>query len=430
MIPRYTLPRMAAIWELEHRFQVWLRIEVLACEAWAQLGTIPRRALQAIQEKAAFDVGRIEELERTVRHEVVAFLTAVAERVGEPSRYLHLGLTSSDVMDTALAFQLQEAAALLSEDLDALLEVLKTLARTHRQTVMVGRTHGVHAEPITFGLKVARWYSEMLRNRDRLAQATDAVGYGKVSGAVGTYAHLPPSIEAYVCERLGLKPEPISSQIIPRDRHAQFLLTLATVGAGVENIATEIRHLQRTEVFEAAEPFTEGQKGSSAMPHKKNPVICEQVSGLCRILRANAIAALEDVPLWHERDISHSSVERVILPDSTILLDYLLAKMREVLEGLQVYPQHMEQNIQRTQGLLFSQRVLLALTEKGVSRDVAHHLVQRNAMRAWEAGVDFQALVLKDPELLQHLAPDEVAACFDLKPYLEHVDTIFARLGL
>ncbi|MEE9137399.1 MAG: adenylosuccinate lyase [candidate division NC10 bacterium] len=430
MIRRYSLPRMAAIWEPEHRFQVWLRIEVLACEAWAQLGKIPSQALEEIKARAAFDIRRIEEVEQTVRHEVMAFLTAVGERVGQPSCYIHFGLTSSDIMDTALAFQLQEAAEILLEDLDALLGTLKSVARTHKQTVMIGRTHGVHAEPITFGLKVARWYSEMLRNRERLEQAKEAVGYGKVSGAVGTYAHLPPSIEAYVCEKLGLKPEPISSQIVPRDRHAQFLGTLAIVGATLDNIATEIRHLQRTEVSEAAEPFTEGQKGSSAMPHKKNPVTCEQISGLNRVLRANAIAALENIPLWHERDISHSSVERVILPDSTILLDYLLTKMREVLEGLQVYPQQMERNLQRTHGLLFSQRVLLALTEKRVSREVAHHLVQRNAMKAWEGEVDFQALLSKDAEVTQYLSADEIASCFDLKPYLEHVDTIFSRLAL
>ena len=430
MIPRYSLPRMAALWDPEHRFLVWLRIEILACEAWAQLGKVPVQALEEIKARAAFDLGRIEALEQKVRHEVIAFLTAVAERVGESSRYIHLGLTSSDVMDTALAFQLQEAADILLEDCDALLETLKTLARIHKQTVMVGRTHGVHAEPMTFGLKVARWYSEMLRNRERLAQAKAAVGYGKVSGAVGTYAHVPPSIEAYVCERLGLNPEPVSSQIVPRDRHAQFLGMLAIIGATLDSIATEVRHLQRTEVAEAAEPFAETQKGSSSMPHKRNPVTCEQISGLSRVLRANAIAALENVPLWHERDISHSSVERIILPDSTIVLDYLLVKAREVLEGLQVYPERMERNIQQTQGLLFSQRVLLALTEKGVTRQVAHDLVQRSATKAWEKGEHFQAVLLRDPEVLRHLSVDEVAACFDLTPYLEHVDTIFARLGL
>ena len=430
MIPRYSLPRMAALWDPEHRFLVWLRIEILACEAWAQLGKVPVQALEEIKARAAFDLGRIEALEQKVRHEVIAFLTAVAERVGESSRYIHLGLTSSDVMDTALAFQLQEAADILLEDCDALLETLKTLARIHKQTVMVGRTHGVHAEPMTFGLKVARWYSEMLRNRERLAQAKAAVGYGKVSGAVGTYAHIPPSIEAYVCERLGLNPEPVSSQVVPRDRHAQFLGTLAIIGATLDSIATEVRHLQRTEVAEVAEPFAETQKGSSSMPHKRNPVTCEQISGLSRVLRANAIAALENVPLWHERDISHSSVERIILPDSTIVLDYLLVKAREVLEGLQVYPERMERNIQQTQGLLFSQRVLLALTEKGVTRQVAHDLVQRSATKAWEKGEHFQAVLLRDPEVLRHLSVDEVAACFDLTPYLEHVDTIFARLGL
>ncbi len=430
MIRRYSLPGMAAIWELEHRFHIWLRIEVLACEAWAQLGRVPPQALDEIKARASFDLERIEEIERTVRHEVVAFLTAVAERVGEPSRHIHLGLTSSDVMDTALAFQLGEAADILVDDLDALLGTLKTLARTHKQTVMIGRTHGVHAEPITFGLKVARWYSEMLRNRERLEHAREAVRYGKISGAVGTYAHLPPSIEAFVCEKLGLKPEPVSSQIVPRDRHAQFLGALAIIAASLDNIATEIRHLQRTEVLEAAEPFAEGQKGSSAMPHKRNPVSCEQVSGLSRVLRAHAAAALENIPLWHERDISHSSVERVILPDSTILLDYLLTKMREILEGLEVYPGQMERNLERTRGLLFSQRVLLALTEKGVAREVAHDLVQRSAMKAWGEHADFQTLLSRDAGVTRYLSPDEITACFDLKPYLEHVDTIFSRLGL
>ena len=430
MIPRYSLPRMAAIWDLEHRFQIWLRIEILACEAWAELGRIPAQALKEIKARAAFDVKRIEELEQTLRHEVVAFLTAVGEKVGEPSRYIHLGLTSSDVMDTALGFQLQEAADILLEDLDALLETLKALARTHKYTVMVGRTHGVHAEPITFGLKVARWHTEMLRNRERLQQAKEAVGYGKVSGAVGTYAHLSPSIEAYVCEKLGLKPEPVSSQIVPRDRHAQFLLTLAIIGTSLDHIAIEIRHLQRTEVLEVAEPFTEGQKGSSSMPHKRNPVTCEQISGLSRVLRANAVAALENIPLWHERDISHSSVERIVLPDATILLDYLLTKMREVLEGLQVYPQHMDRNFQKMQGLLFSQQVLLALADKGLSRESAHEIVQRNAMKTWEGEATFQSCLLGDPEVTRYLSPDEVTGCFDLKPHLEHVETIFARLGL
>jgi adenylosuccinate lyase len=430
MIPRYALPRMAAIWETEHRFQVWLRIEILACEAWEQLGRVPPDALHTIKARAAFDLHRIEELERTVRHEVVAFLSAVAERVGEPSRYIHLGLTSSDVMDTALAFQLQEAADILVDDCDALIETLRALARAHKRTVMAGRTHGIHAEPVTFGLKAARWVSEMLRNRERLAAAKAAVAFGKLSGAVGTYAHLPPAVEAYVCERLGLTPEPVSSQVIPRDRHAQFLVTLALVGGALENIATEIRHLQRTEVGEAAEPFSEGQKGSSSMPHKRNPVTCEQITGLSRVLRANAVAALENIPLWHERDISHSSVERVILPDSTILLDYLLVRTREVLESLEVSPDRMEQNVDLTRGLLFSQRVLLALAEKGASRHVAHELVQRNAHAAWEKGEHFRDCLRRDPQVLGYLSPDEIAACFDLKPYLEHVDTIFTRLGL
>lgn len=430
MIPRYALPRMERIWDPEARFQCWLEIELKACEAWAGLGRIPPEALRQIRERAGFDLERIAVIEHEVRHEVIAFLTAVAERVGQASRYIHLGLTSSDVMDTALAWQMRDATDLLVEDVEGFLETLRDLARRHRRTAMVGRTHGIHAEPITFGLKVARWVAEMQRNRGRLLATREEVAVGKLSGAVGTYAHLPPAIEEYVCRALGLKAEPVSSQIIPRDRHAHFLTTLAVVGASVDNIATEIRHLQRSEVLEVEEPFAEGQKGSSAMPHKRNPVGCEQISGLSRVLRGNAVAALENVSLWHERDISHSSVERIILPDSTILLDYLLVRLGAILKTLRVYPERMERNLWQTKGLVFSEQVLLALAQKGMSREEAYRLVQKHAMRAWDEAKDFQQLLAGDPEVRTHLGAEELAACFDLGPHLAHVDAIFARLGL
>jgi adenylosuccinate lyase len=402
----------------------------LACEAWAELGRIPKQALAAIKQRAGYDLNRIQEIEREVRHDVVAFVSAVAERVGAEARYLHLGLTSYDVVDTALAVQLQEAAAILIEGLEALRLVLADLARRNKRTVMVGRTHGVHAEPVTFGLKLALWYAEAGRGLDRLRRAKEAVACGKLSGAVGTFAHLPPFIEDYVCRRLGLTPAPISSQILSRDRHAEFLMTLALVGTSLDKFATEIRHLQRTEVLELEEPFVEGQKGSSAMPHKRNPVACEQVSGLARLLRSYAQAALENVPLWHERDISHSSVERVVLPDSTILLDYLLARFREILDGLRVYPDRMRRNLELTEGLIFSEAVLLALVEKGLSRDEAYRLVQRHAMKAWESRQPFKPLLLADPEIGRHLSAAEVEKCFDLVYHLRHLDDIFARVGL
>ena len=415
MIPRYSRPAMARLWEDRTRLDLWLRIEVLACEAWAKLGEIPAEALRAIQERAGYDPERVATIEREVRHDVVAFLTAVAERVGEPARYIHRGLTSSDVLDTALAVQMRDAADLLLEGLDALRAALRRLALAHKDTLMAGRTHGVHAEPITFGLKVARWYAEMGRNRERLREARAAAAVGKVSGAVGTFAHVPPAVEEYVCQRLGLVAEPVSSQVVPRDRHAQYLLALALTGAGLENAALEIRHLQRTEVLEVEEPFDEGQKGSSTMPHKRNPVGCEQVCGLARLLRTNAFAALENVALWHERDISHSSVERVILPDSTILLDYLLHRFTEIVEGLRVYPERMRENLERSAGLLSSQGVLLALTGKGLSR---------------EEGADFPALLRADPVIRQHLSEEEIAACCTLAPTVAHVDAIFERVGL
>ncbi len=430
MIPRYALPRMTSVWEPQNRYATWLRVELLASEAWAELGVVPREALAVIQERAGFDLHRIQEIEREVRHDVIAFVSAVAERVGPEARYLHFGLTSYDVVDTALALQLQQAADILLEDLEALRLVIADLAQRHKRTIMVGRTHGIHAEPVTFGLKLLLWYSEVERNLDRLRRAKETVAYGKLSGAVGTFAHLPLSVEVYVCTRLGLKPAPISSQILSRDRHAEFMLTLALIGTSLDKFATEIRHLQRTEVREVEEPFVEGQKGSSAMPHKRNPVACEQVSGLARLLRSYAQASLENVPLWHERDISHSSVERVILPDATILLDYLLVRFREVMEGLRVYPDQMRRNLELTGGLVFSEAVLLALIGKGLSREEAYRMVQRHAMKAWESHEPFKPLLLADPEICRHLSPAEVENCFDLDYHLRHLDDIFARVGL
>ncbi len=430
MIPRYTLPRMGAVWEPAGRYAKWLQIEVLACEAWAELGVVPAEALAEIRARAAVDPGRVDAIEQEVRHDVVAFLTAVAERVGPAARYIHLGLTSSDILDTALALQLHDAADILLEDLDRLLAILRQLALKHRATLMIGRTHGVHAEPTTFGLKAAGWYAEAARQRERLLRAREGISTGKLSGAVGTFAHVPPAVEEYVCRGLGLRPEPISTQIVPRDRHAEFLAVLAGIAASLERIATEIRHLQRTEVREAEEPFAEGQKGSSAMPHKRNPVSCEQVCGLARVVRANAQAGFENVALWHERDISHSSVERVILPDSTILVDYLLVRTAEILEGLRVFPERMRQNLEATRGVIFSQQVLLALARKGASREAAYRLVQRHAMRAWEEGAEFKALLLADPEVGKYLAPADVENCFDLGYHLRHLDTIYARTGL
>ncbi|PTL35671.1 adenylosuccinate lyase [Candidatus Methylomirabilis limnetica] len=430
MIPRYALPRMTSVWEPQNRYATWLRVELLASEAWAELGVVPREALAVIQERASFDLNRIQEIEREVRHDVIAFVSAVAERVGPEARYLHFGLTSYDVVDTALALQLQQAADILLEDLEALRLVIADLAQRHKRTIMVGRTHGIHAEPVTFGLKLLLWYSEVERNLDRLRRAKETVAYGKLSGAVGTFAHLPLSVEAYVCTRLGLKPAPISSQILSRDRHAEFMLTLALIGTSLDKFATEIRHLQRTEVREVEEPFVEGQKGSSAMPHKRNPVVCEQVSGLARLLRSYAQASLENVPLWHERDISHSSVERVVLPDATILLDYLLVRFREVMEGLRVYPDQMRYNLELTGGLVFSEAVLLALIGKGLSREEAYRMVQRHAMKAWESHEPFKPLLLADPEICRHLSPVEVENCFDLDYHLRHLDDIFARVGL
>ncbi len=434
MIPRYSRPQMAAIWEPANRFSLWLQIEVMACEAWAELGVVPKEAVAEIRAKATFDmaalVPRIDEIERRTKHDVVAFTEAVAEKIGPASRYIHLGLTSSDILDTCLACQMRQAADLLLEDVAELETVLAELAVKHKRTAMMGRTHGIHAEPTTFGLKLAMWLMEVRRAKERLARAREVASFGKLSGAVGTFANVPPQVEEYVCAKLGLKPEPISTQIIQRDRHAEYLAALGIVGSSLDKFATEIRHLQRTEVREAEEPFGEGQKGSSAMPHKRNPVSCEQISGLARLLRSNVQAGMENVALWHERDISHSSVERVILPDGTILLDYLLLKFRDIVQGMRVYPEQMQRNLNATHGVIYSQQVLLALSKAGATREAAYAMVQRNAMRAWETGEEFRALLLADAEVRAILSPTEIESCFDLGYHLRHVDAIFRRVGL
>ena len=430
MIPRYTRPEMGAIWSDDARFERWLRVELAVCAAWARRGVVPAEALARIRDRARVDAGRIAEIEARVRHDVIAFLTDLEGALGADSRFVHVGLTSSDVVDTALALALVEAVDRLLAGVDRLRGSLRRLALRHRDTLTVGRTHGIHAEPTTFGLKAAGWYAEAGRNRERLLRAREAVRVGKISGAVGTFAHLAPDLEREVCDALGLEPEPVSTQVVQRDRHAELVSTCAIVGGSLDRIATEIRSLQRTEILEAEEPFTEGQKGSSAMPHKRNPVSCEQVTGLARVLRANAGAALEDIALWHERDISHSSVERLVLPDSTILLDYLLAQMVRIIDGLRVYPDRMRENLDRSYGLVYSQRVLLALTEAGLARQAAYQLVQRNAMRAWEERRAFLECLESDPEVGRHVGPEALKACFDPGWYLRHVDAVFRRVGL
>jgi len=430
VIERYTLPEMGAIWAEENKLKKWLLVEILACEAQAQLGYIPAEAWHQIQAKAAFDFKRVQEIEEVTHHDVIAFLTAVAEKVGEASRYIHLGMTSSDVLDTALALQMREAADLLLQRLRRLQEVLAAKARQYKYTLMMGRTHGVHAEPTTFGLKMALWYQEIGRGIARLEQARETISVGMISGAVGTYANIDPRVEEYVCQKLGLKPAPVSTQIIQRDRHAEYILALALIGSSLDKFATELRHLQRTEVLEVEEPFARGQKGSSAMPHKKNPILNERISGLARILRGHALTALENVALWHERDISHSSAERVIIPDSAILLDYMLVKFTHIMENLVVHEENMKKNLERTHGLVFSQRVLLALVDKGVLREEAYAWVQRNALKAWEENTSFQALVLQDPDITRFLSREEITALFDYGYHLKHVDHIFRKAGL
>jgi adenylosuccinate lyase len=430
MIHRYTRPEMGTLWTDEAKFHTWLEIEIHACEAQAELGLIPREAIPVIRERADFSVDRINELERTLNHDVIAFLTNVAENVGENSRYIHLGLTSSDIVDTALSVTTRRAGMLLREGLAALRDVIAVRAREFKYTPAIGRTHGIHAEPMTFGLKFAMWYAETERNLQRLDRAIDCISYGKLSGAVGTYANIDPFVEQYVCERMGLKPSPISTQVLQRDRHAEFLSTLAIIGGSLEKFATEIRHLQKTEVLEAEEFFSKGQKGSSAMPHKRNPITCERVAGMSRLLRGYALGAFENQALWHERDITHSSVERVILPDATIALDYMLAKMKGIVENLLVYPDHMLRNLDGTRGLIFSQQVLLALTKRGMLREDAYRIVQGHAMRVWREDVHLRALLEADAEVSALLSKEILDECFDLSAGLRHVDMIFERLGL
>ena len=430
MIARYTRPAMGKIWDEENKFRIWLEIEILACEAQAQLGVIPAEAVRVIREKAAFDVQRIDDIEREVKHDMIAFLTNVGEHVGPEARFIHIGMTSSDVLDTALAVQMKHSGELLLDGLARLEEVLARRAKEFKTTVMVGRTHGIHAEPTTFGLKLALWYDETRRNRERLQAAVKRIAVGQISGAVGTFEHLSPQVEEYVCAKLGLTPAPVSTQVLQRDRHAEFMTTLALISCSLEKFATEIRHLQKTEVLEAEEYFSKGQKGSSAMPHKRNPITCERVAGLSRVLRGNAHAAMENVALWHERDITHSSVERVVIPDSCILLDYSLDLMTDVIDRLLVYPANMLQNLNRTHGLIFSQSVLLALTQKGMQREDAYRIVQGAAMQVWETGREFKELLLAMPEVMSTLGHGEVEALFDLTRSTRHVDYIFTRVGL
>ncbi len=427
MIPRYTRPEMAALWSDEEKFRAWLRVELAATETLAARGLVPAADLATIREKASFDVSRIMAIEAEVKHDVIAFLTSIAEKVGPASRHIHYGLTSSDVVDTALALLLVQASDLLLAGLDQMLVVLKRRAIEHKGTVMVGRTHGIHAEPYTLGLKFLGWYLEMKRSRERLVVAREEIRFGKLSGAVGTYAHLDPTVEAEVLAKLGLKCETLATQVIPRDRHAALMAALGILASSLDRIATEIRHLQRTDVREVEEPFAKGQKGSSSMPHKRNPIGCENVSGLARLVRAYVQAALEDIPLWHERDISHSSVERVMFPDATTLCDNMLHRMTGILDGLIVYPERMAENMGRMKGLVFSQAVLLALASAGVSREAAYDIVQRNAMKVWEGKGSFQELLAGDAELAAALPSSELAACFDAARTLRHVDAIYAR---
>lgn len=419
---------MSAIWEPENKFKIWLKIEVLACEALAKKGEIPRSALKDIQTKSRFNVERIDEIEREVKHDVIAFLTCVAEHVGDSARFMHMGMTSSDVLDTALAVQMKQSATLILKELTAFKDVLERQAKKYKLTPTIGRSHGIHAEPLTFGLKIANWYEEVKRNIDRLKRARQTIAYGQISGAVGTFACIDPDVEEYVCAKLGLKPAPVSSQIIQRDRHAEFFSTLAIIAGTIDKIATEIRHLHRTEVLEVEEYFSSGQKGSSAMPHKRNPVITEQMCGLARVVRANSFAAMENMPLWHERDISHSSVERVIGPDSTILIHYMLKKMTSMMDQLMVYPDNMMRNLEKTGGLIFSQSVLLALVRKGISREEAYKLVQKNAMQSWTKGKDFLTLLKKDKDIKKLLSAGEIEKTFQLKTQFKNIDRIFKRV--
>jgi adenylosuccinate lyase len=428
MIRRYTHPEMGAIWSEQRRYETWLEVELAAADAMAEAGLVPAEAARELRATSTFDIGRIEEIEQTTQHDVIAFTTAVAENVGPAARWLHFGLTSSDVVDTAQAIQMREACDVILRDVAALMEAVRSRAEEHRRTPMIGRTHGVHAEPMTFGLKLALWYAELQRDMDRVVRAREIVSVGKLSGAVGTFAHLDPSIEASVCARLRLQAAPVSSQIIQRDRHAELMSALAITAASLEKFALEIRGLQKTEIGEVEEPFGKGQKGSSAMPHKRNPVGCEQITGLARLIRANAMAAFENIALWHERDISHSSVERVILPDSFIALDHMLRRFTRIVRGMVVYPDRMKENLNRSRGVVFSGTVLLELAKRGVSREQAYEWVQRNAMRSFYEQRDFKQLLLQDPDLTQVLTLADIERAFDLNDQMRNVDAVFDRV--
>lgn len=430
MIERYTLPKMKGVWSEQNKFQKWLDIEILACEAQAKLGRIPRKDLENIKARAGFDLARIEQIESEVQHDVIAFLTSVNEQVGESGRFIHLGMTSSDVLDTAWAVLMKQAGGLLLDDLKRLSTALKQKAWEHKDTLMMGRSHGIHAEPTTFGLKLAMWWQEVQRDILRMERATESISCGKISGAVGTFAHIDPSVEEYVCEKLGLVPEPVSTQIVQRDRHAEYLCTLGIIASTLDKIALEIRHLQRTEVREAEEPFSEKQKGSSAMPHKRNPIISERICGMARVIRANALVGMENVALWHERDISHSSAERIVIPDSTIALDYILNKTIWLIEGLRIYPDRMKQNIESSGGLIYSQKLLLALVEKGISREDAYRIIQRNAMKVWEGGGNLKELISTDAEVMKTLDAKTIIDVFNPESFVRNVGHIFKRIGL
>lgn len=430
MIDRYTRPEMGAIWTEENRFKAWLEVEILACEAWSEIGDIPKEDVQKIREKASFDIDRIKEIEEETRHDVVAFTRAVSETLGEERKWVHYGLTSTDVVDTALSYVLKQANQILQKDLENFIEILTNKAKEHKYTVMMGRTHGVHAEPTTFGLKLALWLEEMKRNLERFKMAASDVEFGKISGAVGTYANIDPFVESYVCEKLGLQPAPISTQTLQRDRHAFYMSSLALIATSIEKFAVEIRGLQKSETREVEEFFAKGQKGSSAMPHKRNPIGSENMTGLARVIRGYMTTAYENVPLWHERDISHSSAERIILPDATIALNYMLNRFGNIVKNLTVYPENMKRNMDRTLGLIYSQRVLLALIDKGMSREEAYDTVQPRAMEAWEKQVQFRSLIESDEKIAGLLSEAEIDDCFDYNYHIKHVDMIFERLGL
>ncbi|EHO4416648.1 TPA: adenylosuccinate lyase [Listeria monocytogenes] len=430
MLERYTRKEMGNIWTEQNRYQAWLEVEILACEAWAELGDIPKEDVAKIRANAKFDVDRIHEIELETRHDVVAFTRSVSESLGAERKWVHYGLTSTDVVDTANSYLLKQANEILRKDLENFIAIIGEKAKEHKYTVTTGRTHGVHAEPTTFGLKLALWYEEMKRNLERFNFAADGVEFGKISGAVGTYANIDPFVEAYVCEKLGTTPAPISTQTLQRDRHAEYLATLALIATSVEKFAVEVRALQKSEVREVEEFFAKGQKGSSAMPHKRNPIGSENVTGLARVIRGHMVTAYENVPLWHERDISHSSAERIILPDSTILLDYILNRFGNIVKNLTVFPENMKRNMDRTLGLIYSQRVLLALIDKGLAREAAYDVVQPRAMEAWEKQVPFRELVEQDATITENLSAEEIADCFDYNYHLKNVDLIFDRLGL